>query len=39
MRSVETFYMKAVKALLEVRITTPTNVCLIEAGIQPIKAR
>ena len=42
MRSVESFYMKAVKALLlllllGVRITTPTNLCLIEAGIQPIK--
>ena len=37
LRSLETFYMKAVKSLLGVRITTSNKLCLIEAGLQPIK--
>ena len=35
---VETMYMKAVKALLGVRITTPNQLCLIEAGLKPLAA-
>ena len=31
-------YMKAVKALLGVRITTPNVLCLIEAGLKPLAA-
>ena len=36
LKIVETMYMKAVKALLGVRITTPNNLCLIEAGLRPL---
>ena len=36
LKMVETMYMKAVKALLGVRITTPNELCLIEAGIRPL---
>ena len=35
---VETIYMKAVKALLGVRITTPNDLCLIEGGLRPLSA-
>ena len=38
LKMVETMYMKAVKALLGVRITTPNELCLIEAGIRPLTA-
>ena len=38
LKAVEVFYMKAVKALLGVRITTPNNLCLIEAGLRPLSA-
>ena len=38
LKVVETMYMKAVKALLGVRITTPNDLCLIEAGLRPINA-
>ena len=37
LRSLETFYMKAIKNLLGVRITTPNILCLIEGGLKPIK--
>ena len=37
MKPVEAFYIKAVKALLGVRVTTPTSLCLIEAGLRPVK--
>ena len=36
LKPVETMYLKAVKALLGVRITTPNNLCLIEAGFKPL---
>ena len=38
LKMVETMYMKAVKALLGVRITTPNDLCLIEAGLRPLTA-
>lgn len=38
LKMVETMYMKAVKALLGVRITTPNDLCLIEAGLRPLSA-
>ena len=38
LKMVETMYMKAVKALLGVRITTPNDLCLIEAGLRPLRA-
>ena len=31
-------YMKAVRALLGVRATTPTNVCLVEGGFKPLES-
>ena len=36
LQTVERMYMKAVKALLGVRITTPNNLCLVEAGLKPL---
>ena len=36
LKMVEAMYMKAVKALLGVRITTPNDLCLIEAGLRPL---
>ena len=38
LKMVEAMYMKAVKALLGVRITTPNDLCLIEAGLRPLSA-
>ena len=38
LKMVETIYMKAVKALLGVRITTPNALCLIEGGLRPLCA-
>ena len=38
LKLVETMYMKAVKALLGVRITTPNDLCLVEAGLRPLSA-
>ena len=38
LRMVETIYMKAVKAHLGVRITTPNDLCLIEGGLRPLSA-
>ena len=38
LKPVEAMYMKAVKALLGVRITTPNHLCLVEAGLKPLKA-
>ena len=38
LKKVETMYMKAVKAMLGVRITTPNELCLIEAGLRPLNA-
>ena len=36
LKMVEAMYMKAVKALLGVRITTPNDLCLVEAGLRPL---
>ena len=36
LKPVEVMYMKAVKALLGVRITTPTDLCLLEGGLKPL---
>ena len=38
LKMVEIMYMKAVKALLGVRITTPNDLCLIEGGLRPLSA-
>ena len=38
LKMVETVYMKAVKALLGVRITTPNDLCLVEGGFRPLSA-
>ena len=38
LKMVEVMYMKAVKALLGVRITTPNDLCLIEGGLRPLSA-
>ena len=38
LKMAETMYMKAVKALLGVRITTPNDLCLIESGLKPLKS-
>ena len=38
LKQVEVMYMKAVKALLGVRITTPNKLCLIEGGLKPLTA-
>ena len=38
LRMVEIIYMKAVKAILGVRITTPNDLCLIEGGLRPLSA-
>ena len=38
LKAVATMYMKAVKALLGVRITTPNDLCLVEAGLKPVSA-
>ena len=38
LKVVEAMYMKAVKALLGVRITTPNALCLVEAGLRPLSA-
>ena len=31
-------YMKAVRALLGVRATTPTNLCIVEGGLKPLES-
>ena len=38
LKMAESMYMKAVKALLGVRITTPNDLCLIESGLKPLKS-
>ena len=38
LKSAEVMYMRAVKALLGVRTTTPNDLCLIEGGLKPLRA-
>ena len=38
LKPVEVMYMKAVRALLGVRATTPTNLCLLEGGFKPLES-
>lgn len=38
LKPLETLYMSAIKMLLGVRPTTPNDICLIEAGMPPLKA-
>ena len=38
LKPIELMYMKGVRALLGVRISTPSDLCLIEAGIPPLKS-
>ena len=38
LKAVEVMYMKAVRALLGVRATTPTNLCLLEGGLKPLES-
>lgn len=38
LKTVEVMYMKAVRALLGVRATTPTNLCLLEGGLKPLES-
>ena len=38
LKPVNVMYMKAVRALLGVRATTPTNVCLVEGGFKPLES-
>ena len=37
-KSIESMYMKGVKALLGVRSSIPDNLCLIEAGLPPLES-
>ena len=37
LKPVTAMYMKAVRALLGVRGTTPSNLCLIESGLKPLE--
>ena len=38
LKPVTAMYLKAVRALLGVRQTTPSNLCLIEAGLKPLES-
>ena len=38
LKPVTAMYMKAVRALLGVRATTPTNLCLVEGGLKPLES-
>ena len=38
LKPVSAMYMKAVRALLGVRATIPTNLCLIEGGLKPLES-
>ena len=38
LKPVQTMYLKAVRSLLGVRATIPTNLCLIEGGLKPLES-